>query len=134
MPELDEELRRINCPFAKDNSQCKDCEEWDSKSNDCYFDDRKEQVKLSIKAFQESGWKPPEKRSLDDLTKQLRPLLISGNTGFKTARAVYRAYQQDYFTKPLEDLTDEELLELRYFGPVMLKTFRSVFPKEVKSA
>ncbi len=72
----------------------------------------------------------------NELTKEacklMEPLVgddIPPYTGRKAAFAVARAYRSGYFRVPVKQLTDDDLLSIRGFGPCMLKEFREVIKK-----
>jgi hypothetical protein len=46
----------------------------------------------------------------------------------RVENAIHRAYSQGYVTKPLNQLTNEELLNIRQIGPKHLASIRQVVP------
>lgn len=55
-----------------------------------------------------------------------RPKLLATNLSARVVNAIGRGYLKGWLTKPLEELTDEDLLSLRNFGPAALCEFRKV--------
>jgi len=54
---------------------------------------------------------------------------ISGKIHSHAIMALGRGYQRGDFTKPLEELTDAEVLAVRGCGPATLRELRAVFPE-----
>ncbi len=56
---------------------------------------------------------------------------IRGKVPSRVELLVFRGYLYNHFQKPLELLSDKELLSTAGFGPISLAAFRSVIPHPV---
>lgn len=58
---------------------------------------------------------------------------LSGKVSNRLGNTVRRAYQQGVLTKPINELTDDELLRVRGIGPKSLEQIRSrTHPQDVE--
>ena len=57
---------------------------------------------------------------------------ISGKISAHATMALGKAYQRGAYTKPLDELTDDEVLAALNCGPATLRQLRSVIPARVR--
>lgn len=72
-----------------------------------------------------------------EVLKVLQPLVAEESstfTGRRAAFAIARAYRNGYFTVPVEQLTDKDLLVICNFGPKLLAKVREIVPRPERNA
>lgn len=78
------------------------------------------------------------KHSAEEFAKQAKQAMmwkpwLSKKVPVRVEAAIRRAYHQGYLNKPINELTDKELLQIRGIGTISLKQIRQVIATAKKS-